>query len=641
MTSPEQPAAHAVKRRRSYHVPKQRWKFRTRLTRASQAVGHGFGRLLFDDEGSPRALLRTLLFDIYRRPRPALDALVYRRYGRPRRAFAGWMAKGEDLLPALVAQVPFPAAETGGRRRVLVVLEGDVAPLAALVRQAAADWEVVLLRLDGATGAGLPAIEVAVDVARSGVPRPVLVDALAMRAAALKPLFALTVGAGTADAMDALERRGVPAVALLAEADLRERDSFPLERVLERASAVVFPSEAARDAALLRLPQFAGRWRLAALAPPPDAAPGAVLALCREIGEEVDNELAVILSTYPERLEVLGTRHETDPPGDLSVLQKLEYQIFEWRKRTLLRRPINTPPLRRDYSGFHPLIYAEHHPLACFDQRRYPLSHWLQNGCPPGPWAVPVTRPLDAPRASRLVSALHGHFYYPDLLPELLERISVNASRPDLFLTTDTPAKVDELRAMTAGYPARVRIDVVPNKGRDIGPFFTALRDVLTGGGYEAVFHVHGKKTKGRRRAIGDPWRNFLWGNLIGGEHPMLDTVLALMETQPDVGLVYPEDTHLLDWALNKPVVEELCEDIGLTEKRGKYVDFPVGNMFAARPEALGPLLALDLQWDDYPIEPIPDDGTVLHGLERLLPAVTRKAGYSVAAVRVPHTGWD
>ncbi|MCK0209832.1 rhamnan synthesis F family protein [Starkeya koreensis] len=634
-----------MKRRRTYYIPEQRGEFRARLTRVSQAIGHGFDRVLFDCEGSPRLLLRTLLFDAYRRARPAFDGLVYRRHDRPRRAFAGWMAKGEDLLPPLVAQVPFPEPDPAGvaaeRRRVLIAVEGDVGPLAALVAQAAGNWEVVLLRLDGASGAGLPAVEVAVDVARARVPRPVLVDALAMRAATLKPLFALAVGAGLADLTDSLERRGVPVVALVDDVDTRAPDAFPLERVLARASAVVFPSEAARDAALRRLPQFAGRWRVFAMEEPLGAGTGQVLALGREVGEEVDNELAVILATYPERLDVLSIKHETDPPGDLAPLQKLEHQIFEWRKRTLLRRPINTPPMRRDYSGFHPLIYAEHHPVACFDQRRYPLAHWLQNGCPPGPWAVPVTGPLDRPRASRLTSALHGHFYYPDLFPEMLERLSVNASRPDLFLTTDTAAKAEELRAMTADYPARVRIDVVPNIGRDIGPFLTALRDVLTGNDYDVVFHVHGKKTKGRRRAIGDPWRNFLWGNMIGGEHPMLDTVLALMEAQPEVGLVYPEDTHLLDWALNKPVVEELCEDIGLPEKRGKYVDFPVGNMFAARPAALAPALALDLRWEDYPAEPIPDDGTVLHGLERLLPAVVRKAGYSPAAVRVPHTGWD
>ncbi|WP_246668994.1 rhamnan synthesis F family protein [Ancylobacter sp. TS-1] len=622
-------------------MPRQRGKSRKRLTRISQALGRAIGCLLFDGGKRPRLLVRAVLFDAYRRPRPGSGALVYRQPGRPRRAFAAWMAGAVDLLPALVAHVPFPAPTSDGPRRVLFVVRGDARPLAALVEAAADTWDVVLLRLDGVAGAGLAAHDVPVDVTGSRVPRRVLIDALAKRSAALRPLFALTVGPETADAANALERFGVPVVALVGTSSGPVADSAGLERLLSWASAVVFPSEAARQAARDRLPQFTGRCRVLAVDDPLGAGAGELVAIGREIGDEVDNEIALILGCAPERLEVLDIPHETDPPGELDVVQKLKWQIFEWRQRTLLRRPVNTPPLRRDYSGFHPLIYAEHHPVACFDQRRYPLSHWIQRGCPPGPWAVPVVGPPAAPRASGLRTALHGHFYYPDLFPELLERLSVNASRPDLFLTTDTEAKAGELRAMAAGYPAPVRIDVVPNIGRDIGPFFTALRDVLVGGGYDVFFHVHGKKTKGRRRAIGDPWRTFLWGNLIGGEHPMLDAALAHMEADGRVGLVYPEDTHVLDWATNERVCAELVEDMGLTEKRGRYVDFPVGNMFAARPAALAPVLALDLRWEDYPAEPIPDDGTMMHGLERLLPAAVRKAGYSCAAVRVPGTGWD
>ena len=51
-------------------------------------------------------------------------------------------------------------------------------------------------------------------------------------------------------------------------------------------------------------------------------------------------------------------------------------------------------------------------------------------------------------------------------------------------------------------------------------------------------------------------------------------------------------------------------------------IDFPVGTMFWARPEALAPLLRLGLNLDDYPDEPLPVDGTILHALERLLPLV-------------------
>lgn len=647
------PAQDRPAKRARYNMPKQRSPLRRWITARTQKAGRQLGQLLFDAEGRPRAFLRALLFDAYQRPRPGLEGVIFKEPGRPRRPFAGWLTQADATLAPLAAGFAFPPP-VAGRRTVLVVMESSAAPAAPLLRALARDHAVVVAVLDGGGDTGdSGAVEVPVAIARSRVPRAVTLDALAYRARAERPLFAVTVGLSTIDAADALEQRNIPVVAVIGATESERAGPLAqdlaldpalgpaLELALDRASALVFPSPAACERALAAMPRFAARRRLVAAGDPLGGGAGEVVAIGREIGEELDREMALVLATEPERLEVLDIPRENDPPGDFTVVEKLEARIADWRRKALLKRHPNRPPLRRPYSGFHPLIYAEHHPVACFDQRRYPLAHWIERGRPAGPWAIPVFGPLPEPRASGLRSALHGHFFYPDLLPELLERIAVNAARPDLFLTTDTPAKAAELRALTATYPAPVRIDVVPNVGRDVGPFLTALRDVLAGGGYDVFLHVHGKKTKGRRRAIGDPWRHFLWENLIGGAHPMLDAVLAHMEAQPRVGLVYPEDTHLLDWARNGRIAEELRADLALSEPPGTYVDFPVGNMFAIRPAALAPYLGLGLDWADYPAEPIPDDGTLMHGLERLLPMAVRKAGFTTAAVRVPGTDWD
>jgi hypothetical protein len=42
----------------------------------------------------------------------------------------------------------------------------------------------------------------------------------------------------------------------------------------------------------------------------------------------------------------------------------------------------------------------------------------------------------------------------------------------------------------------------------------------------------------------------------------------------------------------------------------------------------LSPLIELNLQWDDYPLEPLPYDATFLHAIDRLLP-LTLRAGTS------------
>ena len=60
-----------------------------------------------------------------------------------------------------------------------------------------------------------------------------------------------------------------------------------------------------------------------------------------------------------------------------------------------------------------------------------------------------------------------------------------------------------------------------------------------------------------------------------------------------------------------------------------KHFVFPVGTMFWARSKALRKLFELHLTWSDYPEEPLPYDGTMLHAIERLLPFVTEDAGYA------------
>lgn len=609
---------------------KQRGRYRRWLTNRAQLVGRSLAHLVFDADGSPRAWVRPLVFDRYRRPRPATASLVLRRNGEPKRSFAQWMADADVELLPLVEHLRLPSPEALQRPVALVICHGADAGSAGLVAELARSFEVVRVRMDGeGTSDPAPGQVHTVSFSASGsrVPRSVLLSALALRLRDLRPRFAVSVGAATADAALACELREIPVVFLA--------DPGAPEAMLREATEIVFPSAAARETAEATFPEFAGRDYLHVVEQPLDAGAATVATIAGLAARRVEDEVSLALKAGADRLEILtADRPDRDPAV------ALREQVIAWRRShaggTRRMRRI----LHRPCSGFNPLIYAEAHPRACLANRRYPLAHWIEQGQPPGPWAYDVIHPGDATTAGVKV-ALHGHFFYADLLPEMLTRLERGATRPDLFLTTDSEAKVAQMRAATKDYPSRVDITIVPNLGRDIGPFFTALREPLLKGGYDVFFHVHGKKTKGRRRNIGDPWRNFLWENMIGGAFPMLDSIIARFAADPATGLVFPEDSHVLDWGRNEEVAHTLRRSLGLNEPMTTYVDFPVGNMFAARPAALGPLLDLDLRWEDYPTEPVLDDGTLLHGLERILPLVVRKAGYRAVAARVPGTYWE
>jgi lipopolysaccharide biosynthesis protein len=117
-----------------------------------------------------------------------------------------------------------------------------------------------------------------------------------------------------------------------------------------------------------------------------------------------------------------------------------------------------------------------------------------------------------------------------------------------------------------------------------------------------------------------------------------MDIILNRLTADESVGIVFPEDPNLPHWDANRANAEELAARMGIVEPLPTFFDFPIGMMFWARTAALKPLFDLKLGWDDYPHEPIPPDGTILHAIERLLPFAVRQTGYRFITTHVPGT---
>jgi glycosyltransferase involved in cell wall biosynthesis len=307
------------------------------------------------------------------------------------------------------------------------------------------------------------------------------------------------------------------------------------------------------------------------------------------------------------------------------------------------KQPTTNFYFRRPCPGFHPQIYV------CENANRYdanvvnPLAHYIRAGKPDGPWRHDVITP-QPPEPSSHVShfrtAVHGHFFYPELYANFLSKISVNENHCDLLLSTCSDANVRLLRRATANYNrGEVIIKVVPNRGRDIGAMLTAFPNEIRS--YDVVGHFHSKRSFHLPDpTIGERWREFLWQNLLGGYYPMMDTILNRFAKDESIGLIFADDPHLSDWDFNRQISEDLARTMGIEMPLPLYLDFPIGTMFWARSRALEPLFNLELNWDDYPVEPAPSDGTILHAIERLLPLVASHAGYRYATTHLTGTTW-
>jgi len=295
--------------------------------------------------------------------------------------------------------------------------------------------------------------------------------------------------------------------------------------------------------------------------------------------------------------------------------------------------------LRKPYPGFHPGIYLEQRGTGNLGPN--PLAHYMRSGSPTGPWSYEVIRPSTDNKQglnlSGISAALHLHVFYPDLAPTILQRLNANRVRPDLFISVPSESIRKEIECIASSYDGRaIEIQVVPNRGRDIGPLLTVFGKRLTSQ-YEFVGHLHTKKTTHFvDNAIGEVWFSFLVENLIGGQHFMADTILERMTADTSIGLVFPDDPNAIGWSANREYALTLATRMGLRKPLEMNFNFPVGTMFWARSAVLAPLLALNLDWEDYPQEPLPSDGSILHAIERLIPFVAESAGFRSVTTHVP-----
>ncbi|SAL15737.1 type 11 methyltransferase [Caballeronia terrestris] len=283
---------------------------------------------------------------------------------------------------------------------------------------------------------------------------------------------------------------------------------------------------------------------------------------------------------------------------------------------------------RKPAPGFYPHRYVERHDLG--PEQINPLVHYVTAGKPAGEWQEPlidVSKPRPV-HTDALRIAVHIHAFYPELLADIISRLAASRLKADLFVSVPSQEIATDCRRQLAGYRfGSVVLRVVPNRGRDIGPFVTEFAADLTR--YDLVGHFHTKKSV-HVEASSDlvrNWVNHVMETLLGGAHPAAETIVSAFADDPALGMVFADDPHMIGWDKNLPFAKPLAEKLGLAKLPEQFFSFPVGTMFWARPAALAPLFALGLDWDDYPPEPLPIDGSMLHALERLLPSVVELAG--------------
>ena len=118
------------------------------------------------------------------------------------------------------------------------------------------------------------------------------------------------------------------------------------------------------------------------------------------------------------------------------------------------------------------------------------------------------------------------------------------------------------------------------------------------------------------------------------GDHQQISTALTAM-ADPATGLAAPFDPFIVGWYGARRLLSSVQDRIG-TDVPPHPLLFTVGNMFWTRPQVVRQMILYFGEAFPYPNEPIANDGTVFHLIERLWPIAATDCGLGSVFISKP-----
>lgn len=185
------------------------------------------------------------------------------------------------------------------------------------------------------------------------------------------------------------------------------------------------------------------------------------------------------------------------------------------------------------------------------------------------------------------------------------------------------------------------QVIIKENRGRDVSALLVTFRKVMLQYTYACFVHDKREKYEGIDAAEVKMWIRCLWDSVLSSKEYVCN-VLDLLEENKEIGLLVPSELAGKDlkfsyadtWRDNFSNVLELASRMNLNcnLKKG-YPAITLGTVFWCRTAALEALLSKEWEYNDFPKEPIHDDYTINHAIERILGYVAQSAGYKTGYV--------
>ncbi len=230
------------------------------------------------------------------------------------------------------------------------------------------------------------------------------------------------------------------------------------------------------------------------------------------------------------------------------------------------------------------------------------------------------------------------HLYYTDTVSKYLEYIKLIPNDMDIIITISNRELKDILYKAEVCKTKKCTIIEKKNRGRDISALVVACRERIKN--YDYICFIHDKKEKSSelKEDIAE-WTRCLWENVIGSSE-YINNILTTFYNNKSLGLLVPPipmskkfSFYISTWSNNFQKTKELAERMNLVSNLDIHKPpITLGTVFWAKTLALKKLFDIKWKYEDFDEEPLKDNGTLSHAIERILAYVAQDAGYE--------TGW-
>ena len=235
--------------------------------------------------------------------------------------------------------------------------------------------------------------------------------------------------------------------------------------------------------------------------------------------------------------------------------------------------------------------------------------------------------------------AIFVNLYYTEELDWYFQYLQNVPAQIDLFIISSKKEIIERAKEEFKQRKAFYTI-IKSNRGRDITALLIAIRDYFSC--YDYVCFIHDKKWKEpNEKEESMLWRYNLWENMIASEEYIYN-LLLFFQKETEVGLLCPPEPigysmrawYMPSWSDSFNETHNIANKLGLksfvTEEKPPV---SLSTVFWCRTDALKKLIEYPWKYEDFPEEPLPQSGTINHGIERVLAHVAQDAGYKTGIV--------